>query len=95
LAQRAASLAPDDFAGRAEVISEAQRIAGELNGLGRTGATGGVDASALQRVGLASNEFIDTRSKDSTADEIKQANQFIREIVALLKSSDGLYLSTN
>jgi hypothetical protein len=95
LAQRAASLAPDDFAGRAEVISEAQRIAGELNGLGRTGVTGGVDASALQRVGLASNEFIDTRSKDSTADEIKQANQFIREIVALLKSSDGLYLSSN
>jgi hypothetical protein len=95
LAERAASLAPDDFAGRAEVISEAQRIAGELNGLGRTGATGTVDASALQRVGLASNEFIDTRSKDSTADEVKTANKFIGQIVELLKNSDGLYLSTN
>jgi uncharacterized protein (DUF697 family) len=95
LAQRAASLAPDDFAGRAEVISEAQRIAGELSGFGQAGTTGGVQASALQRVGLASNEFIDTRSKDSTADEVKTANKFIGQIVELLKNSDGLYLSSN
>jgi hypothetical protein len=88
-------LAPDDFAGRAEVISEAQRIAGELSGLGRTGATGSVEASALQRVGLASNEFIDTRSENNTEKELKAANQFIREIVNLLRNSDGLYLSTN
>jgi hypothetical protein len=95
LAQRAVSLAPDDFAGRAEVISEAQRIAGELSGFGQAGTTGSVQASALQRVGLASNEFIDTRSKDPAAEEVKQATARIEQILDVLKSSDGLYLSSN
>jgi hypothetical protein len=56
---------------------------------------GSSGASAFQRIGFASNEFFDTRSKDSTADEVKTANKFIGQIVELLKNSDGLYLSTN
>ncbi|MDV7395808.1 hypothetical protein RZS08_30740, partial [Arthrospira platensis SPKY1] len=92
LAARAASLAPDDFAGRAEVISEAQRIASELRGLQETGATGSTGASAFQRIGFASNEFFDTRKAEDPAKETRRAAEFAKEILNILKKGEPLVL---
>lgn len=92
LAERAASLAPDDFAGRADVAAEAQRIAGELRGLGQEGATGSFGASSLQRIGFASNEFFDTRSKKDPAEETKRAADFVKQIIEILKKGEPLVL---
>lgn len=92
LAQRAAFLAPDDFAGRAEVISEAQRIAGELSGLQDASATGSAGASAFQRIGFASNEFFDTRKAEDPAKETRRAAEFAREILNILKKGEPLVL---
>jgi hypothetical protein len=80
----------------AEAAQRALELARREDGLATTGGvTGGVEASALQRVGLASNEFIDTRSKDPTAEEVKTANRFLEKMLNVLQNSDGLYLSSN
>ena len=92
LAARAASLSPDDFAGRAEVISEAQRIAGELRGLEQGGAAGSAGASAFQRIGFASNEFFDTRQKRDPAEETRRAAEFAKQILDILKKGEPLVL---
>lgn len=91
LANRAASLAPDDFAGRADVISEAQRIASEMAGLS-TPAAGSSGASSLQRVGLASNEFFDTRRAEDPAKETRRAADFARQILQILQKGEPLVL---
>jgi hypothetical protein len=96
LAEQAASLAPDDFAGRAEVAAEAQRIAGELRGLGQDGGqTGSFGASSLQRIGFASDEFFDTRTKKDPADETRRAADFVKQIIDILKKSEPLVLSSS
>ena len=96
LAEQAASLAPDDFAGRAEVAAEAQRIAGELGGLGQGGGqTGSFGASSLQRIGFASDEFFDTRSKKDPADETRRAADFVKQIIDILKNGEPLVLSSS
>lgn len=96
LAEQAASLAPDDFAGRAEVAAEAQRIAGELRGLGQGGGqTGSFGASSLQRIGFASDEFFDTRTKKDPADETRRAADFVKQIIDILKKGEPLVLSSS
>jgi hypothetical protein len=92
LAQRAASLAPDDFAGRADVVSEAQRIASELRGLQDAGATGSAGASAFQRIGFASNEFFDTRKQDDSPKNIEEIKKFVTQIVSALNKAEPLVL---
>lgn len=92
LAEQAASLAPDDFAGRAEVAAEAQRIAGELRGFQDAGASGSAGASAFQRIGFASNEFFDTRKQDDSPKNIADIKKFVNEIVAALRKSEPLVL---
>ena len=96
LAEQASSLAPDDFAGRAEVAAEAQRIAGELGGLGQGGGqTGSFGASSLQRIGFASDEFFDTRTKKDPADETRRAADFVKQIIDILKNGEPLVLSSS
>ena len=96
LAEQASSLAPDDFAGRAEVAAEAQRIAGELRGLGQGGGqAGSFGASSLQRIGFASDEFFDTRSKKDPAEETKRAADFVKQIIEILKNPNTLVLSSS
>ena len=96
LAEQASSLAPDDFAGRAEVAAEAQRIAGELRGLGQGGGqAGSFGASSIQRIGFASDEFFDTRSKKDPAEETKRAADFVKQIIEILKNPNTLVLSSS
>jgi hypothetical protein len=84
-------LAPNDFAGRAEVAAEAQRIAGELRGLGQDGGqTGFFGASSLQRIGGASEEFFRVRPDEKQ--EQKRGNEILRKILGALEKGEPLVL---
>jgi hypothetical protein len=78
----------------AEGAQRALELIRREEGLAAGSAPGGVSASGLQRVGLADNEFV-RREKDTTAAEVRQTKDLLREAVNILKNSDGLYLSTN
>jgi hypothetical protein len=78
----------------AEGAQRALELIRREEGLAAGSAPGGVSASGLQRIGLADNEFV-RREKDTTAAEVRQTKDLLREAVNILKNSDGLYLSTN
>jgi len=88
------SLAPDDFAGRAQGIAEAQRISKEMQALGGQQGAGVSAASGLQRIGFASDEFINARPEDKTAESLKRSNDFIKQIVDLLKNPNTLVMKS-
>jgi hypothetical protein len=88
------SLAPDDFAGRAQAIAEAQRISNEMQALGGQQGAGVSAASGLQRIGFASDEFINARPEDKTAESLKRSNDFIKQIIDLLKNPNTLVMKS-
>lgn len=88
------SLAPDDFAGRAQAIAEAQRISNEMQALGGQQGSGVSAASGLQRIGFASDEFINARPEDKTAESLKRSNDFIKQIIDLLKNPNTLVMKS-
>jgi hypothetical protein len=88
------SLAPDDFAGRAQGIAEAQRISKEMQALGGQQGAGVSAASGLQRIGFASDEFVNARPEDKTAESLKRSNDFIKQIVDLLKNPNTLVMKS-
>ena len=88
------SLAPDDFAGRAQAIAEAQRISNEMQALGARQGAGVSAASGLQRIGFASEEFINARPEDKTAESLKRSNDFIKQIIELLKNPNTLVMKS-
>jgi hypothetical protein len=88
------SLAPDDFAGRAQAIAEAQRISNEMQALGGQQGAGVSAASGLQRIGFASDEFINARPEDKTAESLKRSNEFIKQIIDLLKNPNTLVMKS-
>ena len=61
---------------------------------GAKGQSGSFGASSLQRIGFASNEFFDTRSKDDTAAQIKTVGSAVKEISQLLKKENVLLLKS-
>jgi hypothetical protein len=61
---------------------------------GAAGQTGSFGASSLQRIGFASNEFFDTRSKDDTATQIKNVGNVVKEIGQLLKKENVLLMKS-
>jgi murein DD-endopeptidase MepM/ murein hydrolase activator NlpD len=57
---------------------------------------GSAGASALQRIGFASNEFFDTRQKRDPSEETRRAAEFAKQILDILKKGEPLVLpSTN
>jgi hypothetical protein len=88
------SLAPDDFSGRAQAIAEAQRISNEMQALGGQQGAGVSAASGLQRIGFASDEFINARPEDKTAESLKRSNDFIKQIIELLKNPNTLVMKS-
>jgi hypothetical protein len=88
------SLAPDDFAGRAQAIAEAQRISNEMQALGGQKGSGVSAASGLQRIGFASDEFVNARPEDKTAESLKRSNDFIKQIIDLLKNPNTLVMKS-
>jgi hypothetical protein len=57
-----------------------------------SGFAGSEGASAFQRVGLASNEFFDTRTKKDPADETRRAAEFVKQILDIIKKGEPLVL---
>jgi hypothetical protein len=76
-----------NFAATAAALREQQ---GQRAG----GQTGSFGASSLQRIGFASNEFFDTRSKDDTATQIKNVGNVVKEIGQLLKKENVLLMKS-
>jgi hypothetical protein len=56
---------------------------------------GSEGASALQRIGFASNEFFDTRSKKDPAEAIERGNKILNEIKQALATGQPLVLGNN
>jgi hypothetical protein len=54
---------------------------------------GSSGASALQRVGLATNEFFDTRRPKDPAAETKRAADLAKQILEVLKKGEPLVLN--
>lgn len=61
---------------------------------GAKGESGSFGASSLQRIGFASNEFFDARNKDSTATQIQNVGNFVKEIAQLLKKENVLVMKS-
>jgi hypothetical protein len=59
------------------------------------GFQGSEGASALQRIGFASNEFFDTRSKKDPAEAIERGNKILNEIKQALATGQPLVLGNN
>ena len=74
-----------NFAAAAAALREQQ---------GAKGESGSFGASSLQRIGFASNEFFDARNKDSTATQIQNVGNFVKEIAQLLKKENVLLMRT-
>jgi hypothetical protein len=74
-----------NFAAAASALREQQ---------GAKGQSGSFGASSLQRIGFASNEFFDTRSKDDTAAQIKTVGNVVKEIGQLLKKENVLLMKS-
>jgi hypothetical protein len=49
----------------------------------------------LQRIGFASDEFFDTRTKKDPADETRRAADFVKQIIEILKKGEPLVLSSS
>jgi hypothetical protein len=60
-----------------------------------TKASGSFGASALQRIGFASNEFFDTRTKKDPAEATERATAVAREILNILKKGEPLVLPSS
>lgn len=56
---------------------------------------GSFGASALQRIGFASNEFFDTRTKRDPAEATERATAVAREILNILKKGEPLVLPSS
>ena len=74
-----------NFAAAASALREQQ---------GAKGQSGSFGVSSLQRIGFASNEFFDTRSKDDTAAQIKTVGNVVKEIGQLLKKENVLLMKS-
>jgi hypothetical protein len=75
----------------AQQREEALRIAQEQSGQ----MTGSFGASALQRIGFASNEFFDTRRKEDPTKETKRVADAAKEILNILKKGEPLVLPSS
>jgi hypothetical protein len=82
------AISPAEAAQRA--LELARREDGLANGTGFTGSEG---ASAFQRVGLATNEFFDTRQKKDPAEAVNNATKVIERILEIIKKSEPLVLA--
>jgi hypothetical protein len=78
----------------AEAAQRALELARREDGLAGAagGITGSAGASALQRIGFASNEFFDTRNKKDPADETRRAAEFVKQILDIIKKGEPLVL---
>ena len=74
-----------NFAAAAAALREQQ---------GAKGESGSFGASSLQRIGFASNEFFDARNKDTTATQIQNVGNFVKEIAQLLKKENVLVMKS-
>jgi hypothetical protein len=82
------AISPADAAQRAlELQRREDALLGAANGF-----TGSEGASAFQRVGLATNEFFDTRTKKDPADETRRAAEFVKQILDIIKKGEPLVL---
>jgi hypothetical protein len=83
--------ATDSFEDAANFAAAAAALRQQQGASGQSGAFG---ASSLQRIGFASNEFFDTRSKDDTAAQIKTVGNVVKEIGQLLKKENVLLMKS-
>lgn len=83
--------ATDSFEDAANFAAAAAALREQQGAKGQSGSFG---ASSLQRIGFASNEFFDTRSKDDTAAQIKTVGNVVKEIGQLLKKENVLLMKS-
>jgi len=69
-----------------------RQVDAALAAQGQGRATGALEASGLQRIGFASNEFFDTRRTEDPSKETKRAADAAKQILELLKQGEPLVL---
>jgi hypothetical protein len=79
----------------AQAAQRALELASRQQALDTGGATGSFGASALQRIGFASNEFFDTRQKKDPAEAVNKATDIIKLIYNIIKSGEPLVLPSS
>jgi hypothetical protein len=85
------AISPADAAQRA---LELQRREDALLGAA-SGFTGSEGASAFQRVGLATNEFFDTRQKKDPAEAVIKVGETLKRVLSIIEKSEPLVLANS
>jgi len=84
------AISPAEAAQRA--LELARREDGLANGTGFTGSEG---ASAFQRVGLATNEFFDTRNKKDPSEAVTKVGETLKRVLSIIEKSEPLVLANS
>jgi hypothetical protein len=84
------AISPAEAAQRA--LELARREDGLANGTGFTGSEG---ASAFQRVGLATNEFFDTRQKKDPSEAVTKVGETLKRVLSIIEKSEPLVLANS
>jgi hypothetical protein len=79
----------------AEAAQRAMELARRQDSLANGGLQGSAGASSLQRIGLASNEFFDSRSKKDPSTVIEKGNRILEDIKKALNTAEPLVLNPN
>jgi hypothetical protein len=77
----------------AEASQRAVELASRQDALANGGFQGSAGASAFQRVGLATNEFFDTRKAKDPATAIEKGNKLLQQIKEALSKGEPLVLN--
>jgi hypothetical protein len=83
---------PEVEAQKQAAIGRIMALQSQIQNQGQGAMVGSFGASALQRIGFASNEFFDTRRREDPEKETKRAADAAKEILKILQSGEPLVL---
>jgi hypothetical protein len=83
---------PEVEAQKQAAIGRIMALQSQIQNQGQGAMVGSFGASALQRIGFASNEFFDTRRREDPEKETKRAADAAKEILKILQGGEPLVL---
>jgi len=86
---------PEVEAQKQAAIGRIMALQSQIQNQGQGAMVGSFGASALQRIGFASNEFFDTRRREDPEKETKRAADAAKEILKILQSGEPLVLPSS
>jgi septal ring factor EnvC (AmiA/AmiB activator) len=86
---------PEVEAQKQAAIGRIMALQSQIQNQGQGAMVGSFGASALQRIGFASNEFFDTRRREDPEKETKRAADAAKEILKILQGGEPLVLPSS